>query len=416
MSDSPLTPMSVDHHVDIHRLRALINEFSSFGSTPAGGLNRTALSTDDFAVRDHLLSIAQRHGWEWGIDEIGNIFITRWGSDPQAAPVFIGSHLDSQPDGGRFDGSYGVIAGLLVLETLEMRGIVTRRPVTVVDWTNEEGAVFSPSMMGSAVYARRLASSAAKNAVNGDGLSVAEALASWRKLPAGAQPRAPHSYVELHIEQGPILESRGQVVAAVRGVQGISQFDLIFLGQAAHAGTTPVELRRDALVAASRVVIAADQAMREDTKLRVTVGNLSVRPGARNVVPAQASLHIDLRHPDRRAQRQWVDTLVERARKEAEQSGVTVDVHHVLDQAPLSFDGSIIEIIQRAIDHLGLSGTVLDSGAGHDAMQISSIAPTGMIFIPCVGGISHAEAEDITDEWAHAGAEVLFETVVELAR
>ncbi|MDO4258466.1 MAG: Zn-dependent hydrolase [Actinomycetaceae bacterium] len=397
------------------RLWDRIEEFALIGATNGGGLNRVAFGSDHFAAKDRLIEIASKRGWEIAIDTLGSVFITRPGADPDAAPLFIGSHLDSQPYGGRHDGTLGVLCALEVLETLADHGITTQRPITVVDWSNEEGARFAPSLMGSLVYCGELSATQARKTRDSQGELVADLLDQWKTLPIGSPISAPSAYVELHIEQGPILEKEEVDIAVVDGVQGITQLDVVFTGRAAHAGTTPHADRADALACAAAFIGDVHAAGAQDGDLRATVGHVNVHPGARNVVPGKVRLLLDLRHPHRHAQQAWRSHLEGRAERRAHEAELGVEIIEILDQEPIRFDAEVHRVLRHCARAAGVPFTTLPSGAGHDAVPLSRRCPTGMLFIPCVGGISHTEDEAVTPQWAANGADVLLNAAVELS-
>ncbi|WP_053384655.1 M20 family metallo-hydrolase [Leucobacter celer] len=406
--------------IDAARLWSTLAETSAFGGTDRGGLHRLALSDADAAVRAWLAATARAAGWNVQGDEIGNQFIVKPGADPYLPPVLIGSHLDSQPLGGRYDGVYGVLAGLEVLRSLADHGIAHERTIILANWTNEEGARFSPSMMGSAVFTGALPLREALARTDADGATVAAALAGIGADSAAATNRPTaaglHATVEIHIEQGPHLEASGTDIGFVTGVQAIRWLDVRVAGASGHAGTTPIEHRSDALVAGARLVdVVARLGDTVDPEIRPTVGELTVLPNSRNVIPGEARLAIDLRHPDAEALDRAELQIRDAAVRIGGETGTSVDIEVVLVQPAVTFDTAVLGTIRRAAERLGLSGTELVSGAGHDAMQLASHVPTAMIFIPCVDGISHAEAENITPEWSANGARVLFEVVGDLS-
>ncbi|MBO1900938.1 Zn-dependent hydrolase [Leucobacter weissii] len=406
--------------IDAERLWTTLVDSARFGGTERGGLHRLALDEADAEVRAWLESAAAVAGWPVQRDRIGNQFVVKPGRRADAEAVLIGSHLDSQPLGGRYDGVYGVLAGLEVLRALAEREIEHERPIILANWTNEEGARFSPSMMGSAVFSGSLALDEALARADAGGATVAEALAGVGGVAAPTAERPSvagiHAAVELHIEQGPELEATGTDIGFVSGVQAIRWIDARVSGESGHAGTTPLGARRDALVAASRIVAeVAGLGETVDPDIRPTVGELVVTPNSRNVIPAHARLGLDLRHPSAGILDRAERTIRQAAARIAADSGTSVEIEVILDQPAVVFDSGVLEAVRSATRSLGLSGADLISRAGHDAMQLAARVPTAMIFIPCAGGISHSEAERITPEWAANGARVLFETVAELS-
>lgn len=399
----------LDLPVDVERLWQSLEDFAAIGATPGGGVHRLSLSEEDGRARASLAELARQSGLTVRRDGIGNLFAIRHGSDPQLPAVLMGSHLDSQPAGGRYDGAYGVLAGLEVLRTLTDREIVTRRSVILANWTNEEGARFAPSMMGSAVYAGNLALDEALLARDAEGVSVAEALdvlGERGELPVSAF--ALHRSFEVHIEQGPVLEREGLDVGIVHGVQALRWLDVTLTGSPGHAGTVPQRDRADALLAAARVLqLVAELADRIDPRIRATAGALRVWPNSRNVIPGQVRMELDLRHPDV-ARLDDAETLVrDLAAELAAGTPVHAEVRCVLDQPAVDFDPATIGLVRRAADAAGTRHRSLVSGAGHDAAQLAAVVPTAMAFIPCVDGLSHHEREDITPAWSAAGVRVL---------
>ncbi|MGC5627706.1 hydantoinase/carbamoylase family amidase [Georgenia sp. Z1344] len=415
--------------IDGDRLWADLEHVSTFGATAAGGLHRLAAGPDDADARAWLRDRAGEAGAVARVDRVGNVFLRRPAAGADDAEedrraILIGSHLDSQPTAGRYDGVYGVVAGLAVLDALDRARHATRHHVELVDWTNEEGARFAPMMGGSSVYAGRLAAETALASRSREGLDVpgapegqtlAEALADvgW----AGTDTVTPDehaAYLEAHIEQGPLLEAEGLTVATVTGVQAMCWLEVEQTGAPAHAGTFPMESRRDALVAAARVVtdVHAIGLARPEVG-RATVGRLVVGPGSPNVVPGSARFTVELRHPDA-AELDAMAGEVRAAVERATDGGVTARVTETSRAEPVTFDPLVRDAVTRAMSELGHPPRELVSGAGHDAVQVASRVPTGMLFIPCVGGVSHAEEEAITPEWALDGAEVLLRAVLDL--
>lgn len=406
--------------VDARRLWDSLAETANFGGTERGGLHRLALTVADRDVRRWLARAAAASGWGVRSDEIGNQIIVKPGTRPELAPVLIGSHLDSQPLGGRFDGVYGVLAGLEVLRALAEQGIAHERTILLANWTNEEGARFSPSMMGSAVFAGALSLEDALGRTDAEGVSVASALEHLKIVPTGEGegPAADwlHATIEIHIEQGPYLEQAGIDIGLVTGVQAIRWLDVSIIGASGHAGTTPIGGRRDALVSAARLIAhVAELGELVDPDIRPTVGEIAVTPNSRNVIPGSARLAIDLRHPDVRVLDRAEQEIREAGARISAASGTETHVESVLVQPAVAFDPGVLQVVADAVHAAGLTSTALMSGAGHDAMQLAPRAPTAMIFIPCIDGLSHAEAENITPEWSANGAQVLLDVACRLS-
>jgi N-carbamoyl-L-amino-acid hydrolase len=404
--------------IDADRLRRRHEEMAAIGATGRGGVNRQALSPEDGAARARLMGWAKARGFALFLDPIGNMFIRRHGRDKDALPVVAGSHLDSQPTGGNYDGVYGVLAAFEVLESLEDQVIATRRPIEVVVWTNEEGSRFSPTTMGSAVYAGAIPLADALASRDRDGVTAGEALKSMLAQLPKTESRplgsSAHAYVEAHIEQGPVLEGAGKRIGIVSGIQGLRQFTVTVTGEEAHAGTTPRARRRDAFVTAHAIVgaLARLTADRADT-VRFTVGRFEVYPGSPNTVPGRVQFMIDLRHPDAGTLARLGDRVFATCRRHA--APCAVEVREMLHSKPVSFDPRMVARVRDAAHRLGLTSLDMVSGATHDAKYMADLCPTGMVFVPCRGGISHNESEWAAPEDLAAGADVLSEVVADLA-
>jgi N-carbamoyl-L-amino-acid hydrolase len=397
-------------HVDMARL----------GGTPRGGVNRQALSPEDAAARNQLMAWAKARNFSVWTDAIGNLFVRRDGSDASARPVLSGSHMDSQPTGGRFDGMYGVLAAFEALEALDDAGVITRRPVEAVAWTNEEGSRFQPGAMGSAVFAGHNRLDAMLAVKDWKGVTLRDALAET--LAAAPAPRrggdapgfALDGYVEAHIEQGPRLEDAKTTIGVVSGIQGSRRFMVEIAGEEAHAGTTPRAARKDAFVAAVAIAGAMQAATCDaDDTLRFTIGRVDVQPGSPNTVPGRVTFTIDMRHPEMAVLEAHEAKL--RAIVAARAAPCTAGIERVTSVAPTVFDPAVIGLVRDAAARQGFSHMDMPSGAGHDAMHIAALCPTGMIFVPCERGISHNEIENATPADLAAGTRVLVETLVRLA-
>lgn len=395
------------------RLWASLMAMAEIGATARGGSCRLALSDEDRAGRELFAHWCTGAGMSLSVDPIGNLFARRPGSDPDAAPVMMGSHLDTQPEGGRFDGVYGVLAGLEVVRTLNDLGIQTRKPLEVAVWTNEEGARFTPAMFGSAVFTGVMALDAALAVRDADGISVAQAL--QRTGYAGSRPlgAAVDAYFEAHIEQGPILEDNAKSIGVVSGGQAICWLDVQVEGLAAHAGTTPMPLRKDALYGAAQMILAVEQLAADFAPQGLTtVGELSIAKSSRNTIPGLLSFTVDLRHHQDRQIAAMEQQVEERLQAIAGQRGLKVSIsrHWVSPATP--FDAECVAAVQQAVDGLGYPQQSIVSGAGHDAILLARYCPTAMVFIPCVGGLSHNEAEDVLPEDVRQGADVLLNAVL----
>jgi N-carbamoyl-L-amino-acid hydrolase len=365
-----------------------------------------------------VLDWASRRGFTASVDGIGNLFIRRAGADPTAHPVVAGSHLDSQPTGGNFDGVFGVLAALEVLEAASDAGIVTNRPIELVDWTNEEGARFQPTTMGSAVFAGALPLETALATRDRDGVTVEQALSETLEAVPVADRRAFRApmaaYLEAHIEQGPVLEATANTIGVVTGIQGLRWFQIEVTGEEAHAGTTPRRNRRDALAAAVDMVQALQALMYDEADtVRFTVGRFEVAPNSPNTVPGRVLFTIDFRHPDRDVLTRLGDQVERVCRAEAKGCGVSVV--ETMNAPPTEFDPAVLDLIRAAAQGQALPHMELVSGATHDAKFMAGHCPSGMIFVPCERGISHNETEKAASADLAAGARVLAEVAVRLA-
>ena len=404
--------------IDGDRLWQRHMELARIGATARGGVNRQALSSEDGRARAKLLDWVAPRGFSASVDPIGNLFIRRPGRDAAAAPVVTGSHLDTQPTGGKFDGIYGVLAGLEALEAMCDLGLETRLPIDLVVWTNEEGSRFPPTTMGSAVFAGALPLDRVLATRDAAGLSVADALTAMLAV-APVDGRRPlgfpiAAYVEAHIEQGPILEAMDKVIGAVTAIQGLRWFSIEILGQTAHAGTTPRRRRRDAFAAAVAMINALERLMVDETDtVRFTVGRVEVTPNSPNTVPGRALFTVDLRHPDAATLARLGDQIDALCRANAR--GCEVTVVETIRSEPATFSPKIVSAVTATANRLGLPCMNIVSGATHDAKFMAGHCPSGMIFIPCREGVSHSEEEDARPEHVTAGARVLAEVLAELA-
>lgn len=403
-------------HIDIARLMDRINALGEIGALEGGGVSRLALTEEDGRGRDLVVGWMRALGLDVTVDGIGNVVGIRSGREG-GPPVMMGSHIDTVRTGGLYDGCLGVLAGLEVVATLNDAGIDTRRPLAVAFFTNEEGARFAPDMMGSAVHQGSLDLDTALDTVGIDGERVADALEKigYRgDTPCGAMRAA--AFVELHVEQGPLLEEERVAIGAVEGVQGISWTEYTVTGVSNHAGTTPMRLRHDAGYLAARVAVEARALATQMGGDQVaTVGLVDLKPNLVNVIPNEAVFTVDLRNTDEeklRVAEARIAAFVERA---AAEEGVVASARTLARFAPVAFDGAVVDLVARTAKDLGLSVRRMPSGAGHDAQMFAPNCPTGMVFVPSAGGISHNVTEYTAPEQVKAGADVLLNVVLELA-
>lgn len=399
------------------RLWGALMEMAKIGPGVAGGNNRQTLTDADAEGRSLFQSWCEAEGMRMGLDKMGNMFARHEGSDPSLPPVMVGSHLDTQPTGGKYDGVLGVLAGLEIIRTLNETGIKTKHPIEVVNWTNEEGTRFSPPMLASGVFAGVHSLDWAYDREDAAGTTFGNELAriGWigeeevgeRKLAA---------FFELHIEQGPILEDEEIDIGVVTHGQGLSWLQVTLIGRESHTGSTPMLKRVNAGLGMARITQLVDEIAWSHAPLAVgAVGHCDVYPNSRNIIPGKVVFTIDFRHPTQEV----IDDMGKRLRSGAqaicEEIGLTIEIEQVGQFEPVEFDDDCVSAVRRAAERLGYSHRDIVSGAGHDACWINRIAPTAMVMCPCVDGLSHNEAEDITKEWATAGADVLFHAVVETA-
>jgi N-carbamoyl-L-amino-acid hydrolase len=406
-----------DLRINGARLWASLMELAQIGATDKGGVKRLALTDLDRRGRDLVVQWARAEGLAVTVDKIGNVFMRREGTNPDLPPVVTGSHIDTQPTGGKFDGNYGVLAGLEVVRTLNERGVRTEAPIEVAFWTNEEGSRFVPVMMGSGVFCGAFSLETAYAARDVDGNSVGDEL--QRIGYAGDQVPGDHpigAYFEAHIEQGPVLEDADTVIGVVPAVMGLSWYDCTVTGMEAHAGPTPMHLRRDALQVATTIMQETVAiANRYPPYGRGTVGMVQVFPNSRNVIPGQVKFSIDLRNVTDdllNTMHGEIEAFVERTRRE---TGLAIDLQRVSYYPPCPFHPDCVGAVRAATEKLGYSTMDVVSGAGHDAIYVARLAPAGMIFVPCKDGISHNEIEDAQPGHLEAGCNVLLHAMLERA-
>ena len=398
------------------RLWQSLEIMARIGATQKGGVCRLALTDLDRESRDLFVRWCEEAGCSVRVDPMGNIFARRAGSRPSLAAVATGSHLDTQPTGGRFDGVFGVLAGLEVIRTLNDHDVHTEAPVEVVVWTNEEGARFAPAMVGSGVFAGAFDLAYGHSREDHDGTRLGDELQRIGYLgdaPLGGEFGA---FFEAHIEQGPILEAARRTIGVVSGVQGIRWYDIVLSGAECHAGPTPMDRRQDALAAAASLLNRI-YALAHDNPPhgRATVGEFRIMPGSRNTVPGRVELTVDLRHPDARILSSMHEGLSAACELVAAETSVGVALDAIWYSPPVEFDPACVQAVRKGAELLGYSHMDVVSGAGHDAVYVSGASPTAMVFIPCENGISHNEIENATPQDIEAGANVLLLAMLDKA-
>jgi len=399
------------------RLWDSLMEMAVVGATEKGGCNRQALTDEDKVGRDLFDSWCKAAGCTVRVDEMGNIFARRPGNDDSLPPVIAGSHLDTQPTGGKFDGVFGVLAALEVIRSLNDADIKTLHPVEAVVWTNEEGARFAPAMIGSGVWSGEFELDYAHNRTNKQGATLGAELQRISYLgKTKCEAFDVKAAFEVHIEQGPILEKEELQIGVLTGVQGMRWYDLIIDGQACHAGPTPMEMRRDPFMAIHRIIRKLYELVEEHRPWgRVTFGDIKAEPGSRNTVPEKLTLSIDLRHPDEETLEKIDQQMRDIVDQECRELNLTGTVNNEWLSPSVQFDSDCISAVQKAADLLNYSNKQMVSGAGHDSVYVSRVAPTSMIFIPCEDGLSHNEAENVKKEDVEAGCNVLLHAILDRA-
>ena len=401
--------------VDEERLWTSLMELARIGATPKGGCNRLALTDDDMAGRDLFVRWAKEAGCTVSVDPMGNIFARRPGTDDSLTPVMTGSHLDTQPTGGKFDGALGVMCGLEVLRVIHDHGLRTKRPIEVVAWTNEEGSRFAPPMVGSGVFAGVFDLDYGLSRQDMNGVTIGqelERIGYAGTTPLGHQVNA---YIEAHIEQGPILEAERKTIGVVSGAQAQRWYEITLTGQDAHAGTTPMERRRDALVGAANIITEVNRLAASVADGRGTVGVLEVSPGSRNTIPGKVFFTMDIRHPRDDVLANMAADMREYVAGVAKEHGLGIEIREVYQVEALQFDARVKGAVATSAAKLGYETMEIVSGAGHDACNIAKIAPTAMVFIPCENGLSHNEVEQAAKADVAAGCNVLLNAMLELA-
>lgn len=403
--------------INSDRLWDSIMEMAKIGPGVAGGNNRQTLTDADGEGRQLFKRWCEAAGLEMGLDEMGTMFARREGAEPDLPPVYVGSHLDTQPTGGKYDGVLGVLGGLEIVRSLNELGIKTKHPIVVTNWTNEEGARFAPAMMASGVFAGVLDQADVYEHVDKDGKKFGEELEriGWKGSEKVGE-RKIHAFFELHIEQGPILEDEGIDIGVVTHGQGLKWLQVTLTGKEAHTGSTPMPKRRNAGLGMARVIeFVHEIAMDYQPDAVGAVGHMEVYPNSRNIIAGRTMFTIDIRSPEKEV----LDAMDGRIREGIDTICEALDIKYQIDQVghfdPVTFDPGCVKAVRDAAERLGYTHRNIVSGAGHDACWINRVAPTAMVMCPCVDGLSHNEAEEITKEWAAAGADVLFHAVVETA-
>ncbi|WP_162654680.1 Zn-dependent hydrolase [Lentilitoribacter sp. Alg239-R112] len=399
------------------RLWESIHSIAQIGPGIAGGSNRQTVTDEDAEGRALFQKWCEDAGMTMGVDQMGTMFMRREGTDPDALPVYVGSHLDTQPTGGRYDGVLGVLAGLEVVRTLNDLNIQTKHPIVVTNWTNEEGTRFAPAMMASGVFAKQFTQDEAYAKEDAEGKTFGDELAriGW-KGDEEVGKRDMHAFFELHIEQGPILEAEGIDIGVVTHGQGLSWTQITITGKESHTGSTPMPMRKNAGLGMARVLNLVDEiAWSHKPDAVGAAGHIDVYPNSRNVIPGKAVFTVDFRSPNLDVIKDMEKRLDIGAKQICSEMGLDIEIEKVGGFDPVAFDENCVTAVRNAAERLGYSHRNLISGAGHDACWINRCAPTAMVMCPCVDGLSHNEAEEISQEWSTAGAEVLFHAVVETA-
>ncbi len=399
------------------RLWDSLMEMAKIGPGVAGGNNRQTLTDEDAEGRALFQKWCEDAGCSMGLDQMGNMFARREGTDPEALPVYVGSHLDTQPTGGKYDGVLGVLGGLEIIRTLNDLGIKTKHPIVATNWTNEEGTRYAPAMLSSGVFAGMHTQDWAYDREDAEGKKFGEELQriGWRgDEEVGA--RKMHAFFELHIEQGPILEAEGKDIGVVTHGQGLSWTQITVTGKDAHTGSTPMPMRKNAGLAMARILEKVDEIAWSHAPHAVgAAGHIDVFPNSRNVIPGKVVFTADFRSPELDVITDMENRLRVAAEDIVEEMGLEIEFEKVGGFDPVKFDDGCVAAVRDAAERLGYSHTDIISGAGHDACWINRVAPTAMVMCPCVDGLSHNEAEEISKDWAAAGADVLFHAVVETA-
>jgi beta-ureidopropionase / N-carbamoyl-L-amino-acid hydrolase len=403
--------------INPQRLWDSLMDTAKFGGTAKGGIKRLTVSDEDKKVRDWFKAQCEALGCEVRVDSVGNMFATRPGKRSDLLPIALGSHLDTQPTGGKFDGVLGVLGALEAMRTLVDMGYDTNAPLMIVNWTNEEGSRFAPAMLCSGVYAGVFTPDFAYSREDREGIKLGDELKRIGYL--GGEPAGSHKFqamFELHIEQGPVLEAEAKMIGVVTGVQGMRWYEATVRGQESHTGATPMTLRKNALLGASRMIEAVHQVGMAHLPGVASVGLIENRPNSRNVVPGEVFFTVDLRHPDEGVLDR-METAYQAALPEiAGELGLEIEEKRIWKSPAVKFDPELIDCVRAGAAQAGFATREMASGAGHDAAYIARVAPTTMVFVPCLGGISHNEAESTTFDECGAGAQVLLNAALRYDR
>jgi len=411
--NSPAANMRIDGD----RLWDALMEMAKIGPGIAGGNNRQTLTDEDSEGRHLFQKWCEAAGCSMGVDEMGNMFARREGADPEALPVYVGSHLDTQPTGGKYDGVLGVLGGLEIIRTLNDLGIQTKHPIVVTNWTNEEGTRYAPAMLASGVFAGKHTLDWAYDKVDSEGKRFGDELEriGW-KGDEKVGDRKMHAFFELHIEQGPILEAEGKDIGVVTHGQGLRWIECTVTGKESHTGSTPMHMRKNAGRGLALVTeLVHEIAMKNQPNAVGAIGHIDVYPNSRNIIPGKVVFTVDMRTHILDKLNGMVEEFMERAVELCDDIEVDFKAEIVGQFDPPAFDEGCVAAVRDAAERLGYSHQDIVSGAGHDACWINDVAPTAMVMCPCVDGLSHNEAEEISKEWSTAGADVLFHAVVETA-
>ena len=403
--------------INSSRLWDSLMEMAKIGPGIAGGNNRQALTDEDAQGRALFHKWCDEAGLTMGIDQMGTMFARREGTRPDLLPVYVGSHLDTQPSGGKYDGVLGVLAGLEIIRTLNDQGIETKHPIVIVNFTNEEGTRFPPAMVASGVFAGVHSLDWAYSREDSEGKTFGEELKRINWIgDEEVGSRKMKAFFELHIEQGPILELEEKEIGVVTHGQGLSWLEITLTGKESHTGSTPMPMRVNAGLGMARITQLVDEiAHNYEPNAVGAIGQCDIYPNSRNIIPGKAVFTVDFRHPEKSIITSMEEELRLGAEKIAKEIGLTLEIESVGGFDPVTFDPDCVAMIRASAEKLGYGSRDLVSGAGHDACWINKVAPTAMVMCPCVGGLSHNEAEEITQKWASAGADVLLHSVLDSA-